>query len=314
VKKGRRVLLLVVGVLLLVVLIAAVVLDVKYGLIRSSPRVSHESLSGPRTSFRARLEPALAEEFIVARYGARMPVPEWALPMVLPYEVAVLCDPDLTQNRMAVEVFVNDRRLGPVIARGANESGMLSRIRGVQWEPPGFVRRERGVLLLEGEGALDGAVVSLVRERWGVVAPLSPLELGDEEHLFEAVLDFRDGRGFAVLAQAVGRGVPPSSPAHPSQLIILTEDIAHIRLYGDLVSVDTLHLQFRIECRPEVPDEDVSSLNFLIGAAYGQLQPSLKQVHGVDLEGGTEVDGSTIVGEYDLTHFERVLTLMGLRM
>lgn len=309
-KKWHVVGLIVLALLTLIIGIA-LILEVKYAALLPSPRVSHDTVASGRTVFRAQMEPRYAQGYLAKRFATVLGLPPWVLPRVLPREVVLLSDPDLTNASAAVTVFVNDQRLGPIIAQTINDSGVLTAHGPFSWSAAGMVRKSRGVLLLEGAIPIQRGIVDLVRQHWGVVVPLSPLEL-EGGHLLEAVLDLRDGRGFALVAELVGRNAPPTGPAHPTQLVSVLGKIVVVHAFVDLAADNQLALQFRVECRPEVRDADVEFIKLLIDSAYKTFRADLDDRFRVQLAGGSEIDGVNILGFYTLTNFEPLLTAAGL--
>lgn len=297
------------GVFVVLLLAAVLVADWRYGLLFPASRIPYADIASDRTAVRIRIDPAMARELIQRRYLDDSAVPSWAVPLVLPYEAAVLVAPDLNQRAAGVVVFVNERRAGPLLAQLATGSGALERPAGqIRWEPPALVSERRGSLLLEGSMPLSAEVVALVREHWGIVKPLSPLDVETPAgtHFVEGVVDLRDGRGFAVLAQLLGHGQPPSSPLHPGQLVYLMNKLSWARFSVDLTSPEVLTLVLTLECRPEMDDADAQSTAFLLNTIQGQAAEGLRQ-QGMALEGTAEAEGLTVRGEYRLDGYQRLL-------
>jgi hypothetical protein len=143
-----------------------------------------------------------------------------------------------------------------------------------------------------------------VREHWGIVKPLRPLDVETPRgsHFVEGVIDLRDGRGFAFLAQWLGHGQPPNSPLHPSQLVYMLNKLAWARFTADLASPEVMRIGLTLECRPEMDDADAESTAFLLNSVVGQATGQ-----GVQLEGEAEADGLTVRGAYTLRGYQRLL-------
>jgi len=302
-----------VGGALLILAVAAV--DFRYGLLRSSPRINHTDYAPARSSFRLAIDPEPALPVLLPKLAAQnppLPVPTPLLRYVMPYEIAFMADPDPSLLQSETVLFVNDRRLGPVLAQHSAQLGITQRFPRIQWETPGLQRERRGVLMQTGAEPLSQRNLALLEEYWGTVSPLSSLEL-EGGHFMEAVMDLRDGRGFLLLADWLGRGVPPDSLTHPTQLVHFVKNVATIRIFLNLPSESDLAVQFRIECRPEATDSDVNSLRFLLNSSFAQLQQALDAYYGISIEGAIEVEGLRILGAYRLSPVDRVLAAMGFR-
>lgn len=296
------------GVLLVLILAAAIVAQVKYRALFASPEVSHESIASEFTSFRARIQPALALDEITESVTRPRGVPGWAVPLALPYEASLLLDPDLVDAQLNYTLFINDRRFGPLLAQMVNDSGMLTALTA----QGGIVEEEtkKGSLLWKGQAPLPQASVDLVHEHWGIISPLSALRL-EGGHFVEAVLDLRDGRGFAIVGWLT-RDVPEKSPLHASQLVHFLKKMSDIRLDMDIQSQDLATVTLRIECRPESRDSDVNSLRFLLNTVYQQAEPSLESTYGIEIESDTAIEDLTLTGTYEVRHWKRLLPLLGL--
>ena len=305
--KKRR--LIVAGILALLLAVAALVADLKYEALRSAPLISHAQVASSRTSFRGRLIPERLPERIQARLAARAGIPPWLLKYALPHEISVWADPDLNAGSVAISLFINDRRFGPVLAEYLDSADSLG---GIMWGHEPVQRKHRGSIEMLGLMPISSPNIKLVRDEWGVVSPLKPLTL-DETHMLDLVLDIRDGRGFALVAQLVDNARIPNNPMPPSQLIYFFNDIAYLRASADLSDQNDATIHLCIECRPEATEGDVGSLHSLLRPLIeDDLTHWLEQTYGMHLTGELKMHGQQIVGDYRLARADQLLERLGL--
>ncbi len=306
--KLKRICLVLMMALAILLVIAAVIIQAKFGILLPEPRIPHTTEASEQTALRMEIDPAKARDFIATHYLAGTSAPAGILDWVLPYETAVFCDPDLNTNSASVRVFLNTRRGAPIIQQATMRSGVLQGVMGITWDPPEMVVKRRGVLLLDGTMPILPESVSLVRQHWGVVTPLSPLTLRGG-HLFELVLDLRDGRGFTLVTMLLDWHEPVNSPSHPTQVVYLLKKLASIRLWADFSSLTTLDVKLEAECRPELQNSDASSLAFLLNSMMGQSRARIQRNFGLNMEGTAHAEGLVISGDYTATGFEKLLGL-----
>lgn len=307
VKKGC---LVVAGILVVAVIAALVYADVRYHAIRPAERIPQAAFASSFAVVRLQLLPDHAGPVLEERLSGLMPGASSALPWVMPYEIGLLCDPDVNARVNSLTLYANTRRLGPAIAEMLNAGGRfrndVTRILGGEWDAAGVQTLDRGEALIRGSAPIRPEIVDLTREQWGVVSPLTPIE-STAEHLFELVLDLRDGRAFTVVAGLVPPQTPPSEIIHPSQLIHLLKNTATFRLTGDPIGVEALSLHLEVECRPELSESDANSTSFLLNTVTAQLGETLNEAYGVTLEGRCDPEGMRVIGDYTLRGVDRLL-------
>jgi hypothetical protein len=305
--KARVIALSAVLVVACLLLVVAAVLQLRYGALLPSPRIGHEDYVLSRTVCRVLIQPAEAQDMLSERIARRAGIPKWAVSMSLPHEVALMYDPDLTQGTMSVAVFVNTRRLDKAIVETANAQNMLDSLPIARWDEEGVALVRPGVLLVEGQAPIRRNIVALVEENWGIVSPLTPLEL-DGGHFFEAVLDLRDGRGFPLIASWMGESARPSDITHPTQLVVFMKDLASIRVSGDMMGPDEMRVVVAVESMPNVDSPDT----FLYNSVMAGVEQALEEYHGVQIEGEVNVEDLTITGTYAITNLEGLFAALGL--
>ncbi len=305
--------LIALAILLLVVVglvIAAWVVDRRYAALRDAPRISHETIAKPHTVVRIVVDPSRCQELIEKALAGQEGLPGWVVSRAVPYEMALLFDVDLDAGKTGVTVFVNERRFGPVIVDSVNQAGVARLFRPVKWTPPGLVRKDRGILLLEGTIPIDAETLDFTWTRWVHSITLAPLEI-EGNHLAEAVFDNRDGKAYAVISALWGpHGAAPSDQETWQNIMKFATKITSVRFHADLVSDDELSVQGLIECNrhaePGVPD----AIKFFIDMANAANREALAELYGIEFEGSTSVEGMTVKGGYSLRHVDKLLALV----
>lgn len=244
-KKGC---IIILGLLLVVFTAALVVVDSKYGAILPSPAVSHKTLMTPDTRIRAVLRPALAKEFIATHFLATIDVPDMALDLAMPHELALLVQTDPEAGTMDATVFLNEKRLGPEISRRVNAMKIFDKVKILTWNPEGVVYEKAGIVTAKGRGDLHQGMSDLVWRIWGDSVSRTALTV-EGGHLFEATVDNRDGGATLILGSlsAIQGGDWRKLEKEANSEALAS--ISSLRLWADLTGKDTLELYLRIECK-----------------------------------------------------------------
>ncbi|MCP4645899.1 MAG: hypothetical protein GY851_35975 [bacterium] len=301
----KRIALGVLAILVLVVLIALIVLDAKFDLVRSAPRVSHETVARPTSSSRIVLDPGKAAGYLARHVVVDPNLSEGTLSFALPHEAALLIDPDLETSRANVTLFVNEKRLGPVIVDQANRAGIASMVPFMRFAKPGMEYKSRGTLTLDAQLPLHTHYVTIVKEEWGRVDPLTPPTV-EGGHLLEAVFDNRDGSFFALFTSLYSRLAPGRLAYDPKALAKNLWIISLVRIQADLVSDDELKLRVVLECGPQAEEGDVAGLAFVLGTLKGTIRDGIRDaIKGSSAEATVDRpnNGPDIVLDLTLTNF-----------
>jgi len=295
------------AIVVVLVAVAAFVLERKYGAIRTSPSISHTTLVNPLTRVQAVFRPYLLHDYLKEYHPPLEEVPDWVLESALPREVALLLDTDLEEEILAVKVFVNEQRFGPILAQRINEGRVYTEgaLRYVTWEPPQMVRKKRGVLLLTGSCDLTPRTAETMWDLWLHTPTLTPLVL-DGGHLFEAVLDNRDGGVYPLFAAMRNLGWIQEDP-DSDQMAKMLQMVSSIRAQADLVSADRATISLVIECRPEVESFTQRLIKFSFeeyAAAYGA---ALINYYNLEYKEQIAMDGQTITATYDVGNVRQLV-------
>jgi hypothetical protein len=255
----------------------------------------------------------LMKDLIAAQIPEDNKVPGWAVDKGLPREVAALISPGLQSGRLGVTVFVNEQRLGPVLAERSATANISGKAPYISWDTKGLVYEKRGSLTMRGSAPVADPFRKTVEELWGTVESLTPVPI-EGGHLFEAVLDNRDGGAFAVI-MSLAAAQQGRVPANPDQIAPNVYPINSIRITADRVPADqvepedgeVLSIKMHMECNPRAEEKSIATMAFMLDVFRGQAAAEINKAYGVELSGRTERDGLTIISDMTLKHFEKVV-------
>jgi hypothetical protein len=298
----------VLGILAALALIAVVLLfvaDNRYEFLFASPRKSHSTYVNERTSILAVVNPAHAVPLILDRLGENAP-PQSVLAKLLPYEAALLISPDVRLGPVDVTLFVNTRRLAPVIAEQSVHAGIPQAVPFVTWTSTGFQPAGAGVLTMTGITDIDRATLGEVRAEWGVVTLPSRPSI-DGSHMLEAIIDNRDGTLYAVVSALAAKNLI-ELPVAKDEIRKTVAPVAIIRATGDLSDVETLSIRMTVECQATAEEGQVTAVSFTLGALLSELAKALQQAYGASLTIGQKTtDGTIITIDCTLRNFRAII-------
>jgi len=300
----KKIALIVVLVILAIIVIAVIVVDQKFAILFASPRVSYETLVRPETRAEIVLDVPKAQEIIKKKLLAGVSVPDWVLPRVLPYQAALVANMDSDRGEIKLTLFINDQRLALVLVDQINRLRFPAPFD--RWFKDKMVWKERGSMLRKGVAPMDPAFLAKLKEilkgKSGAAVPLK-IEGG---HLFEAVLDNRDGSAMAIIGTlASALGVPVTDYAWEGYVGPLTP-LDTVRLQADLGNDKALVAHLALECAPDTDPNEVQFL--LLGLQMGlpYLQEPLSK-KGIELTGKATVEKNVIKGNYTVPNFDEVI-------
>lgn len=293
--KRRSKILIAVLALLTFLAVAAAYLQQKYEPIVAAPVVTHDAVATPRQTLRAVFYPPLAR----AALSGLVDLPEWIVEPLAPREIALLAEPNLDSETVRLQVFVNEQRLGPVIAGYVTEPDLSQDVPFVQWDARGVVREGRGSMVLQGTMRIKPEVAALLRSlRQATNAPVPTLEGG---HLFEAAMSNED-EGAVATVVALLRYLDSGPPAFDEEAVTRNlSALKSVRIIADLVSDDAVEVQLFLSGRADA-ENDMADLAFLTEVARAQAADVLnKDPYKIGLSGSTDRKGSDVTVKLTLT-------------
>lgn len=298
-KRARKLLVYLAAAALIAVAVL-VYIEYRYQILFAAPRVSHEFLVDEHTTIRAVIQPDFGKDLIRRALGDQAP-PDWALNALMPYEFATLAAPNPDVRVCRVSLFLNPRRLQPVLSDQSTSLRIPARTPFIQWESQRFESERKGVLLMSGAAEIDRRVTEFVLGRWGDVTVPDRMYL-EGGHFLELLADNRDGSLFTILGLLDAHGVISLAAANLDYAGVAKHlvHISKLSLVGDVEGADALSLHLRIDCSPLASETDVTGLNNLLTFGTGYATGLLRDRYGLELEGRTETDGLTIHGQFRL--------------
>ena len=302
----KQIALIVLLVIVAGLVVAALVVNSKYEVLTASPRVSHDTFVKPETRAQIALNIPMARDIIKKRFLKGVNVPDWTLDSALPYEAALIINPDPILSEMNLSLFINDQRLAPFILDKANQFKLPAPLN--EWFPDKMIRKDRGILIRNGVARMDRLVLSKIKAQWKNPPPTEALRL-QNGHLFEVLLDNRDGSAVAIVgAIAATRGMDLGDLLNEGRLGVVA-NIAAIRFQADITPDNALKARAAIECTPETDDAQVKIIGMGLEMANPQIQNYAKMV-GLNVQGRVVTEGKTVNDDLTIPNFDVVLALL----
>lgn len=294
-KRGKRKA-LIVAVPAALVLAAVFYVQKKYEPIFAAPVITHEAVAEPCQTLRAVCYPCKAPEWLAKVVGC----PERVVELFAPREVALLAEPDLGEQAVRLSVFVNEQRLGPVIADWASPPELSKEFPEIAWSEQGCVRQERGSMVFHGTFPLKQEVVDLVRvlQKSASAGVAPPLEGG---HMFEAGLSNEDDGAVAAFLCLYGC-LDSGPPAFDAEAVAKNlSAVKTVRFFADFQGEDALEAQLVLTGWPE-EDAAMAELAFLTEVVRIEADRELrKEKYQVRVSGGTNRNGCVVTVRFRLT-------------
>ena len=291
-----RVFLIIVVVILLAVVVAGVVVDRKFGAIRTSPQVSHATLVSKNTRALAVVDAPNLKGFIERHFLKDAGIPPWTLPMALPHEAAFVVDADLGTNSINPTIFINDKRLAPVIIEFLDSISLPAPLS--DWFAGAQLRREEsGVLTLKGNAKVEPGLLGQIRALWPNTDVGEPIQ-AKGGHLAEIVLDNRDGSAVGLVGAVMqSQGINLAETLNEGNLGTIKE-LSFVRIQADIADDDTLNVRLDLECTPETEPGMVGMMGFAVEFGLAQAKSQVIPM-GASMEWQSEIVGKTVV--YNIT-------------
>lgn len=279
------------------------VLNAKFQLLTPSPRIYHEAIAPPQTRLEVSVRPSLELGYLKSRFGDRLPIvrrigaPNWLIKRIMPHEAAVMFEPNLADATATAVLFVNDRRLGPVITRASRQANISAALPYIEWDSDALIPNGPGCLTMQGTMPLSSSAVSVVKSRWGKeLLSLPPLEPPEDDHFIEALLDNRDGGGLVAVMSLLDVYEVPLDRLLQSDLAQVWEAIRDVRFYGDIDEAEAMPIHFEVAFQETAPAQLLQGFTVTFGSFIEQLRGRLDD----PFEGSGAMDGFTYKADYTL--------------
>ncbi len=312
-KRWRLILLVALAVVLVVSASVALVLDRKFEVILSAPRVSHERFADDNTCIRVVFNPPRAAQELKELIPQAEQLSDFVWARVLPYETSLIVDADSNASQARFTLVLNGRRLGPVLTNALNQSDLAARFPQITWDTPLAAQQGRGLVTASGVASLETTVVDAAWMRWGDGLSTQPLP-PEGGHLFEAVVDNRAGGAYIIASTIaldwMGYDRKPEEWQSISDMLV---QIDTVRLFADLNDDASLRLRGAITMGPHAEEGTAGLIKFFIAMGSEPLRVRLKQEYDLDLEGETSLEGSTVSLDYTLRDADKLIALLRQR-
>ena len=303
--------LVVLGVLCLVLIVAAIGaliwLDGKYG-IRKAAALSSIDHGGRESDVLLVVYPEHALPLIEQTINSSGALPGFInVVSVLPYEITGMLTFHPDARRYDMRLFINERRLGPLITGRITEFARQRGLRRIQLAETGMTMAKRGELTLDATMETGKDTERFLQTYWSEPRLNEPNSL-DGNHLAELIVNNRNGALFSMVAELSRQADSSLSP----NLNLMAEPISYIdrvMAEADMISVDQIAVNLTIECQRDGDETNAESIRTYIEFGLPSFKSDLKQQYGITLEGTTVRDGLNIEGAYTLSGLSALLQL-----
>jgi len=297
--------------------------DSNFG-ITESASVTYEEMLDENTRFIALIQPDLAIPFLEPMLPAqfeRLPsgLPSWLASWVpwgpiemlrrgVPREVAMLAGTSRDTGRIPFTVFVNERLGGPIMAQESGALPFFLQPGAVLWDDPPVKLPKRGQLEARGSFALSPDVLSQVAALFSAPKQGVTTERLSREHLFEAMLDNREGDFLAfvgMMSEQNGQTLDQVL-ADPNVAPMLTK-LQSGRITADITGPDEATIVLSLAMMEGTPLQTRLAMLFAVNdVAFPQIQAMLaEQGLTLNLKNSQKADfkGGALIGNYTLGGF-----------
>ena len=316
-----------IGVILVLVVLAAGALvfiglraNQELRLLESDP-ISHETLANDSVRLRIVLKPEKLMGLLLPLLPQKEDLPvlvqkipmeiEQLLPAFMPHEMAILAEADFRAEALRLNFFINERRGGPLIAQGVNESDLFEQLTLLQWDTPELTYERPGVLRTSATLPIPEGLEVVLLDYWTHDASAAPLTITAEEHLLEAVLDNRNGDLLTLIGVVdLALGIPwenVQKMLERQNIIEYLAHIEHIRVFMDMTDSETLDVKIHLGSDEEYGPLFTPIINLFL---FPPLKTQFKSLHGVEIDGKSEWRSkeSLVVGEYTVRDIATFIT------
>ncbi len=307
---ARRAALYVCATIGIAALLAAAIVELRYGILRTGPRVSRTPATAGAGVI-AVVDPeklaSLAGDEI--RGAAGWPVPEWLVRRMLPHEGGVAAVVNFDQQRADLRVYVNPKALAPLGKRLGNTLRFSDAFPRIRWKK-GAEQPARGLLVKEGVVAFAPDAEEAFWYTWNqTIQPAPPALEGG--HLLEAVFDNRQGHAFLIVASILEAYDIDLGAQEADISLSSLQFVREARLIADLAPSDSIRIRFVLDILPE-HIEKLGVVNLKVGLddVFKEYAERWRRDHGLKLEGQSAWDGTTIVYDYRLSSAKRAFHLL----
>lgn len=305
-KRALKIAAAVLALILVVVVGGLVFLDVRYGLVRPAPHVSHAGLADEHTAIRLVVDASRATDEIHSYVNRYRPVPKWVLPYFTPYELALLIGADVEEEKVFVAFHVMERRLGPVILDYANRLRVHDDFTFIEWAPPDMRESRAGVLTVTGTLDMEKEVGDQAWLLWNQSRTLPSLQL-EGGHFAELVMDNRQAGAYAAMASFLPHYRIETEELEKDDVVEMISELKAARLVADFQRSNQIRLHMTLEFREEEIEDISLSMKLLVDLIVDAVKEALKQRIDVDFEGGTKWENNILVGEFLLSDVDKIL-------
>lgn len=285
--------------LAVIVVPIVVFVDVRYGVLlptlRAQPELATEYSAVQVVVDPAKIQPLLPD--LLAPVAG--PWPGWIIRRFTPYGAGGAALVDFDTQTIALNSYLNARRLAPFIAREAGKIDLSREAPRIRWNGPAYEARP-GLLIADGAIRLDPDAEESFGYMWDQGMAPPPLTF-EGDHFVEAVFDNRRGYAYLAFASFVrAYDINLAENQHEIELASL-QFVREARFAMDFSPPDSFEIRFVLHIVHEAIDR-LGVINLKVGVEEGvaNLAREWEKDFGIELTGEARWEGDTIVYEYEL--------------
>lgn len=231
--------------------------------------------------------------------------PPWLLKRVLPYEIGLLMHSDYDAARCTATIFVNSKRLTPMMTKQLRQSDLTSYFGPFTVQRDSVLEIAPGVLTLTATAQFEPLVARRAL-RHSETSAITFDSSNSLEHFLELRIDNRTGTLYALLGLLVSNGFLSleRTGIDEDRIAEFLSKIASATLFADYDNgrcvVDVI-----IDCAPVASKPDLESLNSLT-TFCGHLAGSSLREYGVEVHGSSQVRNGSVLGRYTIENLDAV--------
>jgi len=293
--------------LVVLAVIAAVILEARFSVLRSAPRVDRLSVvEGP--SIMAVVNPQALSERMATQLRERVGfwVPNWIVRRALPYEVTLLTASDYDDQEIDLTFFVNAPHFASAMVSGVKRASLEERFERIDWAADGVTKTAAGAFTVGGTVPMEDEAQETAWYLWKQSFKPAPMPV-EGGHLVEVVMDNRDGGAYLAVASLLHALDMEPDPVETDISLSSLKFVTESHLFADVLQHGELRTILSIEIKPEaVKRLGVLNLKGGIDELMQAWAERLQERHEIGLTGSSRWDDNVMVFEYHFDSFDKV--------
>lgn len=272
-----------------------------FNALRSAPRIDRKTLS-KKSNLVILLQPDKAPGFIhsLAVEFTGRPIPAWLLPLATPHEAGVFVSENIENDTVEILVYTSLKRFCNPVVTMSQSHALNSIVKQISWSPDHLESPERGLLVANGIIDSDVDALDQIYLQWGKEGVLVPRSLSGH-HLWELLFDNRAGKAYLSMASMMTAFDFKLEQEHMDILLSSIQFVNTMRAHADVTEDDVLHISIDLDIVPTARNRiGVINMKGAVDEGFAELGKALSKRHGIQVEGNSEWNETTIEFRYTI--------------